>query len=37
MITYRTMKAEDYDGVYDLWIHTLGMGLNQSGRICPWR
>ncbi len=25
----RQMKIEDYDGVYDLWIHTSGMGLNN--------
>lgn len=24
----RTMKIEDYEKVYDLWIHTAGMGLN---------
>ncbi len=27
-ITVRVMCAADYDGVYDLWIHTPGMGLN---------
>lgn len=25
----RVMKIEDYDAVYDLWIHTPGMGLNN--------
>lgn len=30
MITYRVMTSEDYDGVYDLWIHTPGMGLNTT-------
>ena len=25
----RNMTLEDYDGVYDLWIHTPGMGLND--------
>lgn len=25
----RNMTLEDYDGVYDLWIHTPGMGLNN--------
>ncbi len=24
----RIMKIEDYEKVYDLWIHTAGMGLN---------
>ncbi len=27
-ITVRVMCAEDYDSVYDLWLHTPGMGLN---------
>lgn len=26
----RTMKIEDYEEVYDLWIHTAGMGLNTT-------
>lgn len=30
MIAIRTMTIEDYDGVYDLWIHTPGMGLNST-------
>jgi len=30
MIDIRTMTIEDYDGVYDLWIHTPGMGLNST-------
>ncbi|MBR2578080.1 MAG: GNAT family N-acetyltransferase, partial [Erysipelotrichaceae bacterium] len=25
-----TMKTEDYDGIYDLWINTPGMGLNTT-------
>lgn len=29
MIDIRTMTLEDYDSVYDLWIHTPGMGLNS--------
>ncbi len=24
------MKIEDYEKVYDLWIHTEGMGLNTT-------
>ena len=28
-MTIRLMRPEDYDGVYDLWIHTPGMGLND--------
>ena len=24
----RLMRADDYEGVYDLWLHTPGMGLN---------
>lgn len=26
----RVMSIADYDGVYDLWIHTPGMGLNTA-------
>lgn len=26
----RNMTIEDYDAVYDLWIHTPGMGLNTA-------
>lgn len=26
----RTMTIQDYDSVYDLWIHTPGMGLNTA-------
>lgn len=26
----RTMKIEDYDGIWDLWINTPGMGLNDT-------
>ncbi len=29
-MTIRTMTIDDYEGVYDLWIHTPGMGLNTS-------
>lgn len=30
MINIRVMNIEDYDGVYDLWINTPGMGLNTT-------
>lgn len=30
MITIRVMSTDDYDGVYELWIHTPGMGLNTT-------
>ena len=30
MIEIRTMALEDYDGVYDLWVNTPGMGLNTA-------
>lgn len=30
MINIRVMKIDDYDGVYNLWINTPGMGLNTS-------
>lgn len=26
----RIMKTEDYEKVYDLWIHTAGMELNTT-------
>lgn len=26
----RTMKIEDYEGIYDLWTHTVGIGLNTT-------
>ena len=26
----RIMKIEDYEKVYDLWIHTVDMGLNKT-------
>lgn len=26
----RIMMIEDYEKVYDLWIHTVGMGLNMT-------
>ncbi|MDD3334682.1 MAG: GNAT family N-acetyltransferase [Eubacteriales bacterium] len=28
-MTIRTMKIEDYDSVYSLWLSTPGMGLND--------
>ena len=30
MINFRVMTMEDYDGVYDLWLNTPGMGLNTT-------
>lgn len=30
MADIRVMTIEDYDGVYDLWINTPGMGLNST-------
>ena len=30
MIKIRVMNIEDYNGVYDLWINTPGMGLNTT-------
>ena len=30
MIEIRSMVIEDYDGVYEMWINTLGMGLNTT-------
>lgn len=30
MINIRTMTIEDYDGVYELWLNTPGMGLNAE-------
>ena len=30
MISIRVMSIDDYEGVYDLWIHTPGMGLNTT-------
>lgn len=30
MVQVRTMTIADYDSVYDLWIHTPGMGLNST-------
>ena len=30
MVTIRVMTAADYDSVYDLWLHTPGMGLNTT-------
>lgn len=29
-MNYRVMTISDYDGVYNLWINTLGMGLNTT-------
>lgn len=28
-IAIRVMQSDDYDQIYDLWIHTPGMGLNN--------
>ena len=28
-VTIRVMTIDDYDHIYDLWIHTPGMGLNN--------
>ncbi len=28
-MTIRIMTIEDYEGIYDMWIHTPGMGLNN--------
>ena len=30
MINIRVMTIEDYDGVYELWMGTPGMGLNET-------
>lgn len=30
MIKIRLMTISDYEGVYDLWMHTPGMGLNST-------
>lgn len=30
MIKIRVMNIEDYEGIYDLWINTPGMGLNTT-------
>lgn len=30
MVDIRVMTIADYDGVYDLWINTPGMGLNTT-------
>ena len=30
IMTIRTMNIEDYEKVYDLWVHTKGMGLNTT-------
>ena len=30
MINFRTMTIDDYNGVYELWINTPGMGLNTT-------
>ena len=29
-MTIRTMNIEDFEQIYDLWIHTEGMGLNTT-------
>ncbi len=30
MVNIRVMSIDDYDGVYNLWINTPGMGLNTT-------
>lgn len=30
MIIFRVMTIEDYEGVYELWVNTPGMGLNST-------
>ena len=30
MVNIRIMSIDDYDGLYHLWIHTPGMGLNTT-------
>ena len=30
MVNIRPMRIEDYDSIYDLWLHTPGMGLNTT-------
>lgn len=30
MIDIRVMQISDYDGVYNIWINTTGMGLNST-------
>lgn len=32
--TIRVMEIGDYDAVYDMWIHTPGMGLNTTDDSC---
>ena len=29
-MTIRRMNIEDFEKIYDLWIHTEGMGLNTT-------
>lgn len=29
-IEYKIMTVQDYDGVYDLWLNTPGMGINST-------
>ena len=29
-IEYKVMTVSDYDGVYELWTNTLGMGINST-------
>ena len=29
-VEYKVMTAEDYDGVYELWTNTPGMGINST-------
>lgn len=30
MVTIRVMTIEDYEGVYELWFNTPGMGINKT-------
>lgn len=30
MVQIRVMTIDDYEGIYNLWIHTPGMGLNST-------
>lgn len=29
-IEYKVMTESDYDGVYELWMNTPGMGINST-------
>ena len=30
MITIRVLSIKDYDGIYNMWLNTPGMGLNTT-------